>query len=165
MDCPTRLLDVVQRALPALRALDEARTALRPSPGKWSPREIIGHLIDSASNNHQRFMRAQFQDDLIFPGYDQDVWVEVQGYQEVPFAELLAMWELYNKLLARVLRGVPEHVRSATHTRHSLDRFAFRTVPAHESATLAYFMCDYVDHLEHHLRQILGPEWDRVAAS
>ena len=62
----------VGEAVPVLLAIDEAASARPPAPDKWCPREIVGHLIDSASNNHQRFVRARFQDDLVFPGYEQD---------------------------------------------------------------------------------------------
>jgi hypothetical protein len=72
------LLEAIHGATPILLAMSEDRSRLRPAPGKWCPREVIGHLIDSASNNHQRFVRAQFQDDLVFSGYEQDAWVSVQ---------------------------------------------------------------------------------------
>ena len=67
-DYVNELRSVVTRGTPALLALSEADSAQWPSPGKWSPREVLGHLIDSASNNHQRFVRAQLQDDLVFSG-------------------------------------------------------------------------------------------------
>src|SRR5687767_6158292 len=76
------LLNVVERAAPALLAFDDETARRRPSPGKWSAKEIIGHLVDSASNNHQRFVRAVYQDDLVFTGYDQAHWVSVQHYQD-----------------------------------------------------------------------------------
>ena len=65
-----------------LLAMTDEQAAVRPAEGKWSAKEIIGHLIDSASNNHGRFVRAQLQDDLIFSGYAQADWVAVQRYQE-----------------------------------------------------------------------------------
>lgn len=107
----SRLRLLVDRNVPRLLSLDEATTSARPAPGKWSPREILGHLIDSASNNHQRFVRAQ---------------------------------------------ATPEDVRLRLRVTHNLDRIAWRTIPAEQPATLDYFMEDYVGHLEHHLRQILG---------
>ena len=70
-----RLLDTIDAAVPALLALPAQRTADPLAPGKWSPREIVGHLIDSASNNHRRFVVGRWQDDLIFDGYAQDDWV------------------------------------------------------------------------------------------
>ena len=154
--CALDLIAIVESTVPRLQAIDSARAAVRPAPGKWSPQEIIGHLIDSASNNHQRFVRAQFQDDLVFTGYAQDDWVAVQQYQQARWTDLIALWANFNRHLAHVMRATPEPVRTKRHTRHSLDRHAFRAVPADAPATLDYFMRDYVEHLEHHLRQIRG---------
>jgi hypothetical protein len=75
-----RLRTVVDDAAPRLRALGDA-SAAKPASGGWSPREIIGHLVDSATNNHRRFVVARFQDDLVFPGYEQDVWVKAGAYR------------------------------------------------------------------------------------
>jgi len=161
-DSVNELRSVVERAAPALLALSEANSARRPAPGKWSPREALGHLIDSASNNHQRFVRARFQDDLVFQGYDQDAWVRVQRYQEASWAELVALWRAFNLHLARVMAAIPELARTRVHTRHNLDEIAWRTVAPGEPTTLDDLMGDYVDHLEHHLRQILGPGWDHA---
>lgn len=154
-DYVQELRDLVERSAPLLRALDDAATAARPAPAKWSPREIIGHLIDSASNNHQRFVRARFRDDLVFDGYAQDEWVAAQRYQDADWPELVALWRSFNLHLARVMEAVPDHIRFREHTRHNLDRIAWVPVPADRPATLDYFMCDYVGHLKHHLRQIL----------
>jgi uncharacterized damage-inducible protein DinB len=150
------LLLTVDRAAPRLAALEDDAAARRPAPGKWSPREIVGHLIDSASNNHQRFVRAVFQQDLMFAGYAQDDWVAVQGYQDAPWGELVALWAGYNRHLARVMARIPADVRERVHVRHCFDRLAFRPVPANEPSTLGYFMDDYVRHLKHHLDQIPG---------
>jgi DinB superfamily len=144
----------VTRAAAALRAMDEVAARVRPAPGKWSPQEIIGHLIDSASNNHQRFVRAQSRDDLRFDGYEQTAWVRVQDYQSAPWAELVTLWELFNLHIARVMELAPEHERMRPRPDHNLDALAWQTVPASEPATLEYFMRDYIGHLRHHLRQI-----------
>jgi hypothetical protein len=153
-ECAVRLLEAVDAARPRLLALNEERTADRPGPGKWSAREILGHLIDSASNNHQRFVRGRWQEDLVFQGYDQDAWVAAQGYRETSWPELVALWTGYNRHLARVMASVPADVRQAPRTRHNFDRLAYRPVAADQPSTLEYFMNDYVLHLEHHLRQI-----------
>jgi hypothetical protein len=151
---------VIAASEPLLAELPDTDTARHPAPGKWSPREVIGHLIDSASNNHQRFVRAASQDDLVFPGYEQDRWVELQDYQNAAWTELISLWAAFNRHIARVMAAVPESARLRARTRHNLDQIAWRVVPTTEAATLDYFMMDYVDHLEHHLRQILGPKWD-----
>jgi hypothetical protein len=148
------LRGAVDEALPRLRALDEAASARAPAPGKWSPRELLGHLIDSASNNHQRFVRARFQDDLVFPGYDQDAWVSAQGYRTAPWHELVELWQLFNLHLARVFESTPRELARRAVTRHSFDRIAFGPIPAGQPTTLAYFAGDYVAHLRHHLRAL-----------
>jgi hypothetical protein len=148
------LVRAVEAAAPRLLAMDDEATAQRSAPGKWSPREILGHLIDSASNNHQRFVRAQWQDDLVFQGYDQDAWVSAQRYQDAAWRDLVTLWRAFNLHLAHVMRNVPAEVRQQPRVRHNLDRVAFVPVPADQPATLEYFMEDYVGHLQHHLRQI-----------
>jgi hypothetical protein len=151
-----RLVDAVGRATPALLALDDAATARRPAPGKWSPREIIGHLIDSASNNHQRFVRMRERDDLVVDGYEQDAWVAGQHYQDAPWAELVLLWMTYNRHLARVMAVTPAADRDRARHEHNLHLRAYRPASTDRAVTLAYFMNDYVDHLEHHLAQVLG---------
>jgi uncharacterized damage-inducible protein DinB len=153
--CAIDLANAVDQALPELRALEDDASGRRPAPGKWSPREIIGHLIDSASNNHQRFVRASFQDDLVFTGYEQDKWVALQQYQEARWEDLLTLWASFNRHLARVMAATPTEIRRREHRSHNLDRIAMRPVAAGSPATLEYFMEDYVLHLHHHLRQIL----------
>ena len=74
----TTLRNAIGNSTPLLEKMSDEATRQRPAPDKWSPREIIGHLIESASNNHQRLVRAQFQDDLGFSGYAQDAWVSAQ---------------------------------------------------------------------------------------
>ena len=150
----------VARAEPALRAMTPAAAAARPAPGKWCPAEIIGHLIDSASNNHVRFVRAALENDLVFPGYEQDGWVRVQSYQTSKWTELVELWAGLNRHLAHVIEAVPADVRRRPRATHNLDEVAWQPVPRDTPATLDYFMSDYVAHCRHHLRQILGATWD-----
>ena len=157
--CARRLRAALASAEPRLRAISEAASARHPASGKWSPREVVGHLIDSASNNHQRFVRAAWQNDLVFPGYEQVGWVELQRYQDADWHELLDLWAAFNRHIATVMSAIPDDVRLRVHARHNLDEIAMRAPERAAQATLDYFMSDYVDHLEHHLRQILGPAW------
>jgi len=149
------LRDAIKEFNPFLERMSDEATRKKPAPGKWCPREIIGHLIDSASNNHQRFVRAQLQDDLIFPGYAQDSWVSLQHYSEAPWKELLELWRSFNLHIARVMETAPSEQRLRPRVRHNLDELASRAVPREEPATLDYFMADYVWHLKHHLNQIV----------
>ena len=150
------LREAVMTATPRLRAIPEELASVRSAPGKWSAKEVLGHLIDSASNNHQRFVRAQFADDLVCAGYDQDAWVAAQHYQEAAWSELVSLWASLNLHLARVIEGSPAEARSRPRAKHNLDKVAFRPVPAEQPTTLEYFMADYVAHLKHHLAQILA---------
>src|SRR5260370_965403 len=147
-----RLREAVERARPRLQVIDDEAASRPRAEGDWSPKQVIGHLVDSASNNHQRFVRAQFTDDLVFPPYDGDRWVELQRYADAEWRELVTLWRGFNLHLARVIELVPDDVASKARARHNLDQIAFRPVPP--EATLAFFMNDYVDHLEHHLGQI-----------
>ena len=144
----------VEEAAPKLLGMSEEQAKRRLRPQKWSPAEIIGHLIDSASNNHQRFVRAQFQDDLVFPGYDQDAWVAFQAYRDARWRDLVTLWKNFNFHIARVMENTSESVRNSPRRTHNLDKLAWHPVPADKPATLDYFMSDYVDHLKHHLSQI-----------
>ena len=124
--------------------------------GKWSPKEIIGHLIDSASNNHQRFVRAQFTEELVFAGYEQEGWVRVQDYQGEEWTDLVQLWRLYNQHLLHLMSLVPEETRMKLRYKHNLQQIASESLSENEPVTLDWFMRDYVDHLKKHLKQILG---------
>ena len=153
-----KLRESVRRGTDGLQSISSVQSATKPAPGRWSPREIVGHLIDSASNNHQRFVRSQFHDELVFLGYDQDAWVSAQPYQEAEWTDLIELWKAYNNHLADVMEAIPEEVRSRPRHVHNLHQIAWETVPGNETTSLDYFMEDYVHHLEHHLKQIFGED-------
>jgi ribosomal-protein-alanine N-acetyltransferase len=146
-------------AEPALRSIPDAAAGIPLAPGKWSPKEIIGHLIDSASVNHERFIRATQSDDLVLPGYDQDAWVAAQRYDMREWPDLVTLWSAFNRHLLHVMVTVDEEQRFRTREHHSLDVIAFRELSANAPAMLDYLMSDYVVHLEHHLTQLLGDGW------
>lgn len=152
--------ETVEAAAVRLLSMTDERSARRGATGAWSPKEIIGHLIDSASNNHQRFVRAQFTDDLVFPGYEQEAWVRVQDYGQASWPLLVELWKTYNLHLAHVMSRVPEESRRRPRAVHNLDRIAWRSVGADTPATLEYFMLDYIGHLKNHLRQIFDRDGD-----
>jgi hypothetical protein len=146
------LREAVNGVTPKLLALGDA-SATQPAPGKWSPREIIGHLVDSATNNYGRFVRGQLQDDLVFPGYAQDHWVRIGRYRDAPWDELVTLWRTINLQLARVMEGTPEEIRRRPREKHNFDVIGVSLGPG-EAATLKHVMNDYVGHLKHHLRQV-----------
>lgn len=146
----------VEEASARLLALTDAEASSRRAEGKWSAKETLGHLIDSASNNHQRFVRAQLKEGLVFEGYAQDEWVRAQAYQDEPWPLLVNLWKFYNLHLAHVCRHAPEAERRRERREHNLHEIGWAPVSAEEPATLEHLMRDYVGHLKNHLRQILG---------
>jgi hypothetical protein len=139
-----------------LLRISEAQSVIPREEDKWSPKEITGHLIDSAANNHQRFVRAQLNDELIFRGYVQTEWVSVQHYNEEPWEALVGLWRLYNQHILHVMTFTPEETRMKLRARHNLNQIASDAISENEPVTLDYFMRDYVDHMKKHLNQILA---------
>jgi hypothetical protein len=134
----------VESALPRLRQLGEAAVTSDRGTGKWIKKEILGHLIDSAANNHQRFVRAPLADPFVGPGYDQEAWVARHRYRDRPWKELVEIWAGLNSQVAYAMESVPP------------DRRGTRClIGDNEPATLEWWMRDYVRHLRHHLAQIL----------
>ncbi len=147
---------VVERAEIALLELTDEEASVSHAPGKWSPKQIVGHLIDSAANNHARFIKAQLREDLVFDGYRQEDWVRLQGYQSAVWVDLVSLWKMYNLHLSFVIERIPKEIAHRKIRRHNLHRIAWQTVSEDESTTLAYFIQDYIGHLRHHLDQILS---------
>jgi hypothetical protein len=139
-----RLREVMNDAATRLMVLPESEVHARSAPSKWSKAELLGHLIDSAANNHQRFVRAQRTAELTLPGYEQEFWVSAQGYADAPWPDLVTLWRAYNLHLARAVERIPADC--AAHV---------CVIGANEPVTLEYLVVDYLNHLEHHLRQLL----------
>ena len=137
--------NTVNEAYQRLVSLPDETIKIRPNPGDWSVKEIVGHLIDSASNNHQRFVRLQVADGLVLLDYsqDNDTWVSIQSYQEAPWDDMLALWRHFNLHLARVIQTVNEEC---------IDHIW--VVDEDTSITLGELMLDYLRHLKDHLQQI-----------
>lgn len=139
------LLETIEKALPLLQLITEEEASAKPRPEKWSKKEILGHLIDSANNNQQKFVRTMLAEGPVqFVGYAQDQWVRIQGYQAANWQDIMDWWEQANRHLAHVIRQAPSQKSENT---ISIDGSA--------PFTLAFIMSDYVEHLKHHLKQIL----------
>ena len=164
-DYARRLRQLVTDATPGLLALGDEASATARAPGAWTPREIIGHLLDSATNNHRRFVLGQLNHTLTFEGYAQDRWVSVQDYAHTPWVELVTAWSGMNLVLAHVMAAAPASVRLTSHPEHNLDQIGFAPMARTRPATLDDLMSDYVGHLDHHLRQILGTDWTAATAT
>ncbi len=144
IEASIKRLEYLCNTIPTLlEKIEEPAFSLRPSPTKWSKKEILGHLIDSATNNHQRFVRAQFEE-IPKIVYDQDNWNEFSYYQKLDKQQLVNFWTVYNLQLAALVRNIsPENLQRECITSDN------------EKHTLTFLFNDYVEHLEHHLRQIV----------
>lgn len=141
------LQTTVEATLPRLRKLTDRQAMRDRGAGKWTVKEILGHLIDSAANNHHRFIRARASDPLVFPGYDQNAWVAAHAYRARSWPELVDIWAAYNAQVAQVISSTPAD-RRAVQCR----------IGDNEPVTLEWLMEDYLRHMEHHLGQILPAE-------
>lgn len=139
------LLECVDSARPRLVTIDEHQASDKPYPDKWSLKELLGHLIDSASNNHQRIVRMQEKKDIGVFGYEQLHWVKSQAYQSESWETIVQTWYYYNKHLAHIIR----HIHPAC-----LENICDIDYP--KPATLRYVVEDYLRHLQHHLDQIFS---------
>ncbi len=122
----------------------------KPTSTNWSPKEELGHLLDSAANNHQRIVRAQFEDNLAMPGYEQNRWVAVHGYQRRDWKELIEVWQALNRQLLAAAEAVPDSAW-----------LRMLTVAGSEPMTLQFVFEDYLAHMLHHLQHI-GIEVDDI---
>ncbi|HEY7508856.1 MAG TPA: DinB family protein [Vicinamibacteria bacterium] len=149
-DVATDLVGILKAAVPALEAVGEDASLRTRGEGSWSRKQVLGHLVDSALNNLHRFVRAQQAGALAFPGYEQESWVALGGYQDRPWHSIVSLWAELNAQAAHVIARIPAE-RLAT--------------PCHigdgEPVTLEFVARDYVRHLRHHLEQILEPEGSR----
>ncbi|HEY7058164.1 MAG TPA: DinB family protein [Vicinamibacterales bacterium] len=159
-DFVTALLQTVDDSASRMLSISDGQAAARPAADKWSRKEILGHLIDSAANNQSRFVRAQLDGDFVFEGYDQDGWVRVQRYQDRSWAELIRVWCAYNHQVAEIMRQATTGELDRPRLRHNLTGVAFQPLPADATPTLDFLMRDYVVHIQHHLDQILDAKGD-----
>ncbi|MBB6272035.1 hypothetical protein HDF26_002492 [Pedobacter cryoconitis] len=127
-----------------LNEIDDHIFSLKPAANKWSKKEIIGHLIDSAVANHQRFVRAQFEDTPKIT-YDQNNYNTFNYYNQIDNKQIISFWTVYNKQLLELIRLIPAEL---------LKKECF--TGGDESLTIAFLFDDYVEHLEHHLRKVVN---------
>ena len=142
-----QLGDVLEVVLPRLRELSEAQGGEGRYPGAWSRKQVLGHLVDSATNNLHRFVRAQIQGELAFPGYEQEEWVKVEAWEERPWSEIVELWAALNRHVAHVIAHITPEGGGVS-----------CRIGSGDPVTLAFVTEDYVRHLRHHLGQILEPE-------
>lgn len=125
-----------------LKALSEEEFSFKPSPNKWSKKQIVGHLIDSATNNHQRFVRTQFED-IPEIKYDQNKWNECGFYQSIESQQIISFWTIYNLQILEIVKRIPK------------ENLSKLVSDGEKIWTLEAVFIDYVAHLEHHLKQVV----------
>ena len=149
-----RLRAAIDEGVALFEGVSEERTAWRPAPHRWCAREVIGHLIDSACNNHRRFVVNQGADRLLVDPYRQEAWVARQRYADTPATELVTTWAAYNRHIARVIEHMSDEMLNQGRGPLADYRFGYLDVPPTGAATLRYLVEDYVGHIRHHFRQI-----------
>lgn len=139
-----QLEEIITQHLENLKSLPEEKMNIKPSPGKWSKKEIIGHLIDSAQSNIRRFVIAQYEDTPTIV-YNQDKWVRIANYQHWNNATIINLWFLLNKQICEILKNTNNAV-------------AQRQCMTQELHSIEWLAGDYIKHLLHHLHQVLELE-------
>lgn len=139
----SRLIDIIDKTPGLLAKIGEESMSAKGLSNKWSKKEILGHLIDSATNNHQRFIRGQFE---LHPEirYDQNKWNEFSFYQDIESKQIISFWTAYNKQLIEIINRIPK------------ENLSKQIKIGENLLTLEFLIIDYVEHLEHHLEQIIA---------
>ena len=150
-----KINEIIEKHIPLLNALSPAEMGLKPRPEKWSKKEILGHLIDSAYNNHKRFLTAEKKEDLVFDGYDQDEWVFKNNYQNRDEKEIIGLFISAYRHIAHLIGSINDVELNKVTTVHNFDKICMNTLEEGEPTTLSYLIEDYIFHLEHHLGQVV----------
>lgn len=138
------IVAIIDEALCAFEGIPQQEWNAKPDPNRWSKKELLGHLIDSASNNLRRLIVGQYEQGTKIV-YDQNKWVSAQGYQEMNVEHVITLWNLLNRQLALVISRIPQS---------KLDNTCDTGLGKAEVHSLVYFIEDYIVHLKHHLKQI-----------
>ena len=146
LEISQNLQKTIEETNARLSSLDKSLLDYKPAPDKWSKKEILGHLIDSASNNLQRFVRGQYENEPHVV-YDQDRWVKLQNYQAMPFEDVFRLWKSTNQLIVNVLKNMDPS---------TLERKCNVGKEKKELVSLSWLAKDYLTHTHHHLEQIFA---------
>jgi hypothetical protein len=138
------LLEHIDRYMKNLQALPPGHFEYRSAPGKWSRKEMIGHLVDSAQSNIRRFVVSQYETDPLIT-YQQDQWVSIANYQEWDITRLISLWYLLNLQAVEILK-------------HFSEEESNRTCLTPERHTIEWLASDYIVHLRHHMEVVLLQE-------
>ena len=145
----SELRHIVEDYTKKMEAISDAEFSAKPLPHKWSKKEVLGHLIDSAQNNLRRFICGQYESEPPFIVYQQDFWVAANQYQQMPKADVIALWRLINLQVCAVLESMPPKNYS-------------KEINTGKTHSLEWLAEDYVKHLKHHINQIISGSFDVI---
>ena len=132
---------------PLLRGIGESAAGASVGNGRWSKKEELGHLVDSATNNRVRFVKAALEGRFAGPSYEQRGWVDLGGYAAMPWTELVDLWKALNLGLSTLVSRIPEERRTAE-----------CQIGESVAVTLEFLVDDYIQHMAHHVDHILTRE-------
>lgn len=158
MNYSKRLHDIINSVRPSFNLLNEENWNIQKNEQSWSKKQILGHLIDSAYNNHNRLMRVKFESGYHFQSYDQNEWVDLNNYQSRDAYEIFKSFLAIQDHFAFFLEGLDDSLLNQKTTNHNFHKTSMRPVSEREPLNLAYWLEDYIFHVEHHLKQIF-PEY------
>ncbi|GAB0156122.1 DinB family protein [Chryseobacterium sp. Alg-005] len=138
------LKNIVLTELQRFETISEEDWSYKISAEKWSKKEILGHLCDSALTNIRRFVITQYKENENIV-YDQDFWVKAQNYQNVPTSDIINLWKFLNLQIVHTVENIPDE---------ALERMCDTTKTDIQRFTLEYIIQDYIDHLQYHLKAI-----------
>jgi hypothetical protein len=142
MEAVGKLKKIVAEAPSLLMAISADEASRLSAVGKWSKKQELGHLVDSACNNHQRIVRAQVEEQPSLGGYDGNQWVALHNYQAMGWSEIIECWRVLNQQLIRAASMISPRTSNR------------KLTVGGSSSTLGFLVDDYLDHLLHHLRHI-----------
>jgi DinB superfamily len=147
-----RIEQLIREIPDRVTGIDKAEFDFKPGPGKWSKKEILGHLCDSAANNLSRFIRAQFEEQpFAVVSYEQDEWVRANNYRKMETEDILTYWVTLNRQIVHIVKNISDDKLAVE---CSLGNAAFRDDG--KTKTLLWLIEDYLVHMEYHLKQITG---------
>jgi hypothetical protein len=138
------LNNIITAELERFKTISEEEWSYKISPEKWSKKEILGHLCDSAFTNIRRFVITQYKENENIV-YDQDFWVKAQNYQNISASEIISLWKVLNIQIVHIVENIPDE---------ALQRTCDTTKTEPRTFTLEYLIQDYIDHLQYHLKTI-----------
>ena len=136
-----------------ISAIPEAEFSAKHAPNKWSKKEVLGHLTDSAQNNLRRFICGQYETTPPKIVYEQDFWVQANGYQEKRSSDVILLWRLVNDQICSVLQTMPAS---------NYNRMCDTSKQTEQFHSLQWLAEDYVKHLKHHLNQVIPGSYDII---